>query len=429
MLIAAVIGMGFLLGCTSLLLRRRKVLGATGVTLAGLAMLAGGPRVAIDGDLGSSLYLGLDWFLLNLFVFALVFVPLERVFPRRAEQRVLRAGWTTDTAYFAVSHLGIQLLTFLSLLPASVLATRFTPDGLRESVQLLPLVPQVLALMIVGDLAQYWVHRSFHRVPWLWPFHAVHHSCRELDWLAGSRLHLVDVVVTRAAVLVPVFLLGFEEAALYAWLVIIGLHATLNHVNLRFRLGWIEQLLVTPRFHHWHHAVEPPDRNFAVHFPWIDRLFGTFHLPGAAWPERLGARRRSRTRRLRGAARLSLAPGLRVEALTRGLAERLGCDVVLHQEQAHRSTEAARPEDVASTQFGEKAHVIGSRGNSTYRARKRPDLQAPGSSHELHVVNWRRACPLAVPGITAAHTGGSSPRSRSRSMRKSALAVTCSSWG
>ncbi len=288
MLIATVIGMGFLLGCTSLLLRRRKVLGATGVTLAGLAMLAGGPRVAIDGDFGSSLYLGLDWFLLNLFVFALVFVPLERAFPLRTEQRVLRAGWTTDTAYFAVSHLGIQLLTFLSLLPASVLASRFTPDGPRAAVQSLPLVLQVLALMIVGDLAQYWVHRGFHKLRWLWPFHAVHHSCRELDWLAGSRLHLVDVVVTRAAVLVPVFLLGFDQAALYAWLVIIGLHATLNHVNLRFRLCWIEQLLVTPRFHHWHHAVEPPDRNFAVHFPWIDRLFGTFYLPGGAWPERLG---------------------------------------------------------------------------------------------------------------------------------------------
>ena len=288
LLIAAVIGMGFLLGCTSLLLRRRKVLGTTGVALAGLAMLAGGPRVAIDGDLGSSLYLGLDWFLLNLFVFALVFVPLERAFPLRDEQRVLRAGWTTDTAYFAVSHLGIQLLTFLSLLPASVLASRFTPDGLRAAVQSLPLVLQVLALMIVGDLAQYWVHRSFHELRWLWPIHAVHHSCRELDWLAGSRLHLVDVVVTRAAVVVPVFLLGFDQAALYAWLVIIGLHATLNHVNLRFRLRWIEQLLVTPRFHHWHHAVEPRDRNFAVHFPWIDRLFGTFHLPGGAWPERLG---------------------------------------------------------------------------------------------------------------------------------------------
>ena len=287
-LIAAVVGVGFLLGCVSLLLRRRKALGATGVALGGLAMLAGGSRVEIDGDLGSPLYQGLDWFLLNLFVFALVFVPLERLFPQRHDQRVLRAGWTTDTAYFAVSHLGIQLLTFLSLLPASLVAAQLTGAGWRTVVQSQPLVLQVLELMLLGDLAQYWVHRAFHRVRALWRYHAVHHSCRELDWLAGSRLHLVDVVVTRAAVLVPIFAVGFAPAALYVWLVIIGLHATVNHVNLRFQMRWIEQLLVTPRFHHWHHAIEPPDRNFAVHFPWIDRLFGTFHLPRDAWPERLG---------------------------------------------------------------------------------------------------------------------------------------------
>ena len=287
-LIAGVIGVGFLFGCVSLLLRRRKILGATGVLLAAMAMLAGGSAVEIDGRFDTPVYLGLDWFLLNLFVFALVFVPLERMFPRQAGQRVLRAGWATDTVYFAVSHLGIQLLTFLSLLPASLVAGQLTSAALRTAVQAQPIALQVLEIMLLGDLAQYWVHRGFHRIRWLWPFHAVHHSSRELDWLAGSRLHLVDVIVTRAFVLVPIFMLGFAQAALVVWLVIIGLHATLNHVNLRFRMRWIEQLIVTPRFHHWHHAVTPADRNFAVHFPWIDRLFGTFHLPRGEWPARMG---------------------------------------------------------------------------------------------------------------------------------------------
>src|SRR5690606_25032200 len=125
---------------------------------------------------------------------------------------------------------------------------------------------QVIEIMLLADLVQYWVHRAFHRIPWLWRFHAVHHSSRALDWLAGSRLHLVDVLITRALILLPLFLLGFTQAALYAWLVIIAFHAVFNHVNLRFRLGALEALLVTPRFHHWHHAVTPIDRNFAVHF-------------------------------------------------------------------------------------------------------------------------------------------------------------------
>jgi len=116
----------------------------------------------------------------------------------------------------------------------------------------------------------------------------IHHSSRVLDWLAGSRLHLVDVLVTRSLVLMPIFLLGFAQSALYLWLVIVAFHVIVIHVNLRFRLRWIERLLATPRFHHWHHATAPLDKNFAVHFPWLDRIFGTYHLPAGAWPDELG---------------------------------------------------------------------------------------------------------------------------------------------
>ncbi|MBX3706749.1 MAG: sterol desaturase family protein [Pseudomonadales bacterium] len=287
-LIGAAIGLGFLCGCLSLLLRSRKVLGLTAIALAGLAALSGGSAVPIDNGVAQPFYVGLDWFLLNLLLLALVFVPLEQTFGRLPEQGVFRFGWVTDGGHFLVSHLALQVLTFLSLLPAGWLAARLVAPDLQAWVASQPIWLQVPAIMLIADLTQYWVHRAFHRVSWLWPFHAVHHSSRVLDWLAGSRLHLVDVVVTRALVLVPVFLLGFAEPALYAWLVIIAFHAVFNHVNLRFRFRWIEGVLVTPRFHHWHHAVAPVDRNFAVHFPWIDRLFGTHYMPGDAWPAALG---------------------------------------------------------------------------------------------------------------------------------------------
>lgn len=112
-----------------------------------------------------------------------------------------------------------------------------------------------------------------------------------MDWLAGSRLHLVDIVITRALVLLPVVLLGFSMQAVYAYLVFVAAHAVFVHANVRFRFGWLENLLVTPRFHHWHHsaAAEAVNRNFAVHFPWLDRLFGTHYLPaGDRWPDDYG---------------------------------------------------------------------------------------------------------------------------------------------
>lgn len=290
-LIELVIGVAFLAGVLSMLLRKRKVLGLTGALLAATAALLGGGQVALPETVDGRFYLGLDWFLLNLFFLAIIFVPLERAFPLRSEQGTFRFGWATDGMYFLVSHVAVQLLTFLTLLPATVLGEALVYSPVREAIAAQPLWLQVIEIMLIADVAQYWIHRAFHRVSWLWRFHAVHHSSVAMDWLAGSRLHLVDVLVTRSLILVPLFLLGFAQAALYAWLVIIAFHAIFNHVNLGFRFRAVENLLVTPRFHYWHHAVEPIDKNFSVHFPWLDRLFGTYHLPvDGEWPPALGVK-------------------------------------------------------------------------------------------------------------------------------------------
>jgi sterol desaturase/sphingolipid hydroxylase (fatty acid hydroxylase superfamily) len=142
----------------------------------------------------------------------------------------------------------------------------------------------------VVDFSQYWIHRAFHRVPLLWRFHAVHHSSEELDWIAGSRLHLLDIAIVRAVSFVPVFVFGFAPGAVLAYLTFVSFHAVFIHANLRFNLRWLEPLVVTPRFHHFQHADEPEaiDNNFAVHLPIFDHLFGTAYLPDARWPERYG---------------------------------------------------------------------------------------------------------------------------------------------
>ena len=287
-LLEVVIGLAFLLGALSLALRRRKVLGLTGIALALAAMLAGGGDVPIESDFEQRYTLGLDWFLLNLLLLALVFVPLERAFARLPEQTTFRFGWTTDGAHFMVSHLAVQGLTFMTLLPATALARYWQPEALQQAIQQQPLWLQFLAIVLVADTFQYWIHRAFHSVPWLWRFHAIHHSSRALDWLAGSRLHVVDVIATRGLLMVPVFLLGFAQPALYAYLVFVSFHAVFIHANVRFDFGPLDRLIATPRAHHWHHAVAPVDKNFAVHLPVLDALFGTQHLPGKEWPAAYG---------------------------------------------------------------------------------------------------------------------------------------------
>jgi lathosterol oxidase len=189
-----------------------------------------------------------------------------------------------------VSHLAVQLTVLLTLVPAALFFRWAVHPAVQAAVSAQPLVLQFLEVLVVADLAEYTVHRLFHRVPWLWRFHAVHHSARALDWLAASRIHLVDAVVTRAVAFVPLYVLGFSEPAVYAYLVFVSFHAIFVHANVRFDFGRLERVVGTPRFHHWHHAAdaEAVDKNFAIHLPVLDRLFGTLHMPARAWPRGYG---------------------------------------------------------------------------------------------------------------------------------------------
>ena len=111
-----------------------------------------------------------------------------------------------------------------------------------------------------------------------------------LDWLASSRLHIVDIVVTRAVAFIPLYVLGFSTSAVFPYLIFASVQGILIHGNLGWHFGAVRHVLVTPQFHHWHHTADPTvlDKNFAIHLPVIDWLFGTHHLPGDEWPESYG---------------------------------------------------------------------------------------------------------------------------------------------
>lgn len=274
----------------SMLLRRRKALGVTGLALAGIAMALGAGGVEIPRGGASAVYLGLDWFVLGTLSTAAVFVPLERAFPLRPGQGAFRRGWLTDTQYFFASHALAQVMSVAVLAPAVMLGKVLAVPQAQGAVQSLPLVVQFALAVLVADLAQYGVHRAFHAVPLLWRFHKVHHSLETMDWIAGSRLHLVDVIVTRGLVLLALLVAGFDPIAVYAYLALVSFHAVFIHANFAPRWGWLERWIAMPRFHHWHHGIEPEARdvNFAVHLPMIDRWFGTHHMPEGRWPSGYG---------------------------------------------------------------------------------------------------------------------------------------------
>jgi sterol desaturase/sphingolipid hydroxylase (fatty acid hydroxylase superfamily) len=290
LLIQGTIIAAFVFAAVSAILRQRKVLALTGATLALAATLLGGGAIPLPQEVATKTGIGLDWFLLDLLVMTIVFVPLERIWPLHPGQGTFRAEWTTDSFYFIATHLPSQLINFLMLLPAALAAPWLAIPQLQAFVRNWPFVVQLLAVILVADVSQYLVHRAFHKIPALWRFHAVHHSIRTMDWIAGSRSHFFDIVVTRGLIMIPLALCGFSQGAIIGYILFVSFHATFSHTDFRPRTIWLENYLVTPRYHHWHHSAqaEAIDCNFAIHFPWIDRLFGTCYFPKDLWPKRYG---------------------------------------------------------------------------------------------------------------------------------------------
>src|SRR6188768_503501 len=239
---------GFACAALSLALRKERVLGMAGVSLTLVAVLLGGSKAApVVGD-PTGAYFGLDFFVLRMLFTGFLFIPIERIFAHRTEQPVFRTEWREDLFYFLVSSMLVQILTYLTFAPANSILALASLGALRAWVGALPFLVQFLAIMFLTDVVQYWVHRAFHRIPWLWNFHAVHHSAQEMDWMAGARMHFFEIVALRSTTVIPMFVLGFSPSAVHAYIFVVYLYATFVHANLRWRFPVIERFLVTPRF-------------------------------------------------------------------------------------------------------------------------------------------------------------------------------------
>ncbi|MBL7502338.1 sterol desaturase family protein [Frankia sp. CN7] len=188
--------------------------------------------------------------------------------------------------------------TVAVLVVALPLGAPLSPDGLIDwlnrdtAISRQPAWAQVVELLLLGDFIAYWMHRLFHRNSRLWPFHAVHHSSTDLDWLSSVRVHPVNEALTTFAQFLPLLALGFRPGTLGPAAGILVLYAVFIHANLRWSFGPLRYIIATPVFHRWHHTSQEEglDKNFAGFLPLWDLLFGTFYLPSGSQPTRFGIR-------------------------------------------------------------------------------------------------------------------------------------------
>jgi sterol desaturase/sphingolipid hydroxylase (fatty acid hydroxylase superfamily) len=254
-----------------------------------VAQLLGGPGVRVGELKPGAPYIGLDFFILDLLGSALVFIFIEKLRPLRRDQPIFRPEWQNDLAHFFVNHLAVGLTLLLTNRVVHSLGWAAS-DGVRQWLEDLPFGVSLFLVFLCADLVQYWSHRAYHEVPLLWRFHSVHHSVKSMDWLAGSRQHLIEWVATRLLVMTPIFLLGFPQRVVDVYILIVGFQAVFDHANVSAGLGPLKYVIVTPNFHHWHHSRddEAIDKNYAAHFAFLDYLFGTAAKADRPWPNRYG---------------------------------------------------------------------------------------------------------------------------------------------
>ncbi len=221
-------------------------------------------------------------------VLTIIFIPLELIFALR-EQKILRADWGTDVTYFFLGHFVSKAGIKISLAIALFLIKQFHISW-HNSISHQPIWLQFLEAVVIGDLSYYIAHRLLHTVPWLWKFHAVHHSIKQMDWLATVRVHPCDQLLTKIFQFFPLSLLGFNPAMIVSYVIFSAGIAFYIHANISLKMGICKWVIATPEFHHWHHTKNPPiiNKNFAVQLPIIDLLFGTLYLPTQKMPEEYG---------------------------------------------------------------------------------------------------------------------------------------------
>ena len=274
----------------NVMFKRSRSINAVALALVILAVAFGGSHVPVQDFPDHTPYIGLDWFILDLLGSTIIFAAIEKCFPLYRGQTFFRREWQTDMIHFAVNHfmVGLALLTINFAIHR--LFGWMANDTVRNFVQAIPTIPQLLLCILAADLVQYATHRCYHEVPFLWRFHAVHHSTKTMDWLAGSRQHILELIVTRVGVLGALYVLGFDKHVMDLYIIIVGFQAVFNHANVHLPWGPLGWLIVTPDFHHWHHSSDDIaiDRNYAAHYAFIDRLFGTAIKGQKGFPEHYG---------------------------------------------------------------------------------------------------------------------------------------------
>ena len=143
------------------------------------------------------------------------------------------------------------------------------------------LFAQLFLALLIAEFGRYWVHRFAHEVPWLWRFHAVHHSPKRLYFLNAARFHPLEKVLFLIPETFPFILMGTSENVLLLYAIVNSIHGLFQHSNIYLKLGWLNYVFSMAELHRWHHSkrISESNTNYGNNLIVWDIIFGTFFWP------------------------------------------------------------------------------------------------------------------------------------------------------
>jgi sterol desaturase/sphingolipid hydroxylase (fatty acid hydroxylase superfamily) len=224
-------------------------------------------------------------------VLGFVFYVIEARWP----EDKLQTSWKRESGisgFFLIFNLLVTLRIAESvvLTGVAVFTIMHIPRLSPTLISRQPLLVQLVELAILKDFLMYWSHRMFHEIPFLWRFHAVHHSAKNVNWIDSGREHPLESIISKMTTLLPLVLLGFPPTILGPYVGIWTVFTMLLHSNCTWDYGKFRNFVVSPAFHRWHHASDEPalNKNYSSLLPIWDYLFRTVYFPKGKHAEHYG---------------------------------------------------------------------------------------------------------------------------------------------
>ena len=209
---------------------------------------------------------------------AVLLILLERRYPYEPKQRLFREGFFTDLVAYGLLQSYLLGLLISGLIAFLDRQTGWSSLGLLRAW---PISAQLAFFFVTHDFYIYWFHRLQHASSWLWRIHEAHHSVDDVDWLSGTRSHLLEICINQTVEFAPIVLLGAAPQVAILKATLDAVWGMYIHSNLDVRSRSLQYVLNGPEMHRWHHArdLHSPSKNYGTKLAIWDYLFGTAYRP------------------------------------------------------------------------------------------------------------------------------------------------------